>query len=56
MEIARQLEAEGRVLIVAPESIGGMKTLKKDRDAICMMYEEGRKDGEAIVAFLRGRA
>ena len=52
LEISKQYEKEGRVLIVAPESIGKMKTLTKDEDSICMMYEEGREDAKKIRDFL----
>ena len=52
LEISKQYEKEGRVLIVAPESIGKMKTLTKDEDSIRMMYEEGREDAKKIRTFL----
>jgi len=38
---ALQLEKEGKVLIVAPNSIGHMKTLTKDKNAIRELYAHG---------------
>ena len=52
LEMAKRYAKQGRVLIVAPEDIGKMKTLTKDMDALNMMYEEGLKDGEQIKSFL----
>ena len=52
LEIAKQYEKEGRVLIVAPKDTGGMKTLTRSAESIRLMYEEGRKDGGAVREFL----
>ena len=52
LEEAKEYERQGRLLIVAPDDIGGMKTLTKDRAEIVRMYEKGLKDAEAIPAFL----
>ena len=52
LEIAKRYEKEGKVLIVAPKDIGGMKTLTKDRKAIELMYQEGLEDARAIEKFL----
>jgi len=41
-----------RVLIVAPDSIGEMDTLTKDRDAIETLYAKGLRDAYAIADFL----
>ena len=43
---------EGKVLIVAPDDIRHMSTLKKDHEAMQLMYEEGYKDAEKIRDFL----
>jgi predicted patatin/cPLA2 family phospholipase len=51
--LAKQYEKEGRVLIVAPDDIGGMKTLTKDIGALDRMYRKGISDAEAIKDFLR---
>lgn len=53
IELAREYEAQGRLLIIAPDDIGGMKTLTKDREEIIKLYHKGYKDAEAIRDFLR---
>ena len=54
LDLAKRYEKHGHVLIVAPKSIEGMKTLTKDRSAMEFMYQEGYNDGQAIAQFLRG--
>lgn len=49
---ARKLEAEGRVLIVAPDDTCGVDTLTKNRDALKQLYEKGYQDAKKIPAFL----
>ncbi len=43
---------EGRCLIVAPDDIGDMGTLSKDKDALDALYKKGYADAEKIVGFL----
>lgn len=50
---AMELEKEGKVLIVAPDSIGKMKTLTKDREAIAELYAKGYVDAEEIKKFVQ---
>lgn len=52
LQQAKELEKEGKALIVAPDSIAGFKTLTKDRSGTEMLYRKGYEDGEAIRAFL----
>ena len=54
LDEAKAYEAEGKLLIVAPDDIGGMKTLTKDQAEIQKMYEKGKRDAQAIAAFLKG--
>lgn len=44
LEEARTLEREGIVCILAPDSIGNMSTLTKDRAQLNRLYEKGRRD------------
>ncbi|MBQ9327270.1 MAG: patatin family protein [Solobacterium sp.] len=53
LEEAKKYEAEGRVLIIAPDDISGLKTLSLDHQALDQLYWKGRKDAEAISAFLK---
>lgn len=50
---AKEYEAQGRVLIVAPDDTCGVDTLTKNRDALKRFYEKGYKDAEKIRSFLR---
>ena len=52
LDLAKKYESEGRVLIVAPDDIGDMDTLTKDRDAIEGLYAKGLADARAIEAFI----
>ncbi len=53
LEECKKLEEEGKVLIIAPESIGEMKTLTKDRNEIKALYVRGFHDGAQIANFLK---
>lgn len=52
--LAKELEKQGKVLIVAPDDTCGVETLCHDVDAMKKLYEEGYRDGAAIPAFLSG--
>lgn len=49
---AKEYEAQGRVLIVAPDDTCGVDTLTRDRDALKRFYEKGYRDAEKISSFL----
>lgn len=51
--LAKQYEAQGRALIVAPDDTCGVDTLTRDRDALERLYQKGRQDGQAILNFIR---
>ncbi len=53
VDLAKIYEQEGKVLIVAPDSIGGMSTLTKDRGSMDRLYRKGYADAAAIPEFLR---
>ena len=50
--LAKQYEKKGKVLIVAPDDISGMKTLTRDPERIAELYHKGYKDAEAVRAFV----
>lgn len=50
--LAKQYEKQGRMLIVAPDDIGGMSTLTKDPETILNLYYKGYRDAEAIRKFI----
>ena len=46
------MQDEGRGLIIAPESIEGMGTLTKDKQAIKDLYVQGFRAGRRVKAFM----
>jgi predicted patatin/cPLA2 family phospholipase len=52
LDLVIEMEKKGDALIVAPESIEGMKTLKRDREAIRDLYRQGYEAGGRIRSFL----
>lgn len=48
----KELAAQGKVLLVAPDDCCGVSTLTKDKDAFLKLYQKGYEDGEAISKFL----
>jgi len=49
---AKELEQEGRVLILAPDDTCGVDTLTRDRQALEKLYQKGYADASAIGDFL----
>lgn len=47
-----ELEREGKALLIAPTDISGMSTLKKDRDAILLLYYMGYAQGQKLLDFI----
>ena len=52
VQLAKAYEKMGKVLILAPDDIGGMSTLTKDHEKLEIMYAKGHRDAAAIRAFL----
>ena len=52
---AKEMEKEGRVLIVAPQDTEGVDTLTRDRAAFYRLYSRGYCDGHAVRDYLSGR-
>ena len=53
VENAKKLEAEGKVLILSPDSLEGMTTLKRDIEAMEKLYQKGYRDAAKIPEFLK---
>lgn len=53
LRMAKQYELKGRILIIAPDDIGSMKTLKRDKEAITQLYHKGYEDAEVIKFFIK---
>lgn len=52
VEIAKQLEREGKVLIVAPDDTCGVSTLTRKADLLKALYAKGRNDAPKVFDFL----
>ena len=52
LQEAMELELRGSILILAPDDIGGMNTLTKDKDTIVKMYEKGYEDAAKVAAYI----
>jgi len=50
---ARELERQGLVCIIAPDSTEGMSTLTKNRAGLERMYVKGKQDAEALVRWMQ---
>ncbi|MBO4888526.1 MAG: patatin family protein [Firmicutes bacterium] len=52
LALCRQYQDEGKVLIIAPDDIGKLKTLTRDIEAIKHLYHKGQNDAPEIMGFL----
>lgn len=52
VHLAKQLVAEGRALIVAPDGTCGVEMLSRDAEPIKRLYRKDYEDGAAIKTFL----
>ena len=50
--LAKDYERLGKLLLLAPESVEGVDTLKKDKEALTRLYHRGYQDGAAVRSFL----
>lgn len=48
-----QLEKEGKVLVIEPSDCFGMNTLTRDYEPMTKMYEQGYKDAEKIIEYIK---
>lgn len=52
VEFTKELEKEGRALIIAPDDTCGVDTLTRDKSCMDRLYQKGRIDGEKVKPFL----
>lgn len=52
VDLAKRLEREGRVLIVAPDDTCGVSTLTRKKDPLNALYAKGYADGAAVKEFI----
>lgn len=53
VELARDYERDGRVLILSPDDISGVDTLRRNRPALQRLYQKGLRDGEKILDWIQ---
>lgn len=53
IEVAKSYENDGRLLIIAPNEIGHLKTLTKDIHDLAELYDRGIRDAEKISRFIQ---
>ncbi len=51
--LAKEYEAKGKLLIVAPDDCLGVDTLTKDKERIRQLFQKGVEDGKRIKAFVK---
>ena len=49
---ALELQKEGKALVIAPDDISGVDTMKKSREALLRLYGKGYGDGCKIISFM----
>lgn len=52
LSLALEMEGSGRVLILAPDDISGLKTLKRDTEALQNLYDKGKKAAEQAIQWM----
>ena len=50
--LAKEYAGQGKMLLIAPDDIGGMSTLTKDRVRLDRMYRKGYEDARSLQEFL----
>lgn len=53
LELARRLEAEGKLLILCPEDLHGVHSLSTKLDGLEKLYQHGLEDGPKVLDFLK---
>ena len=52
LELAKEYEKKGKVLILSPDDCLGVETLTRDKERLKLLYEKGRTDAAKVKAFL----
>lgn len=54
--LAQEYARHGKALVIAPDNVCGVDTLKRDKESLRRLYEKGYRDGQKIEGFLSGTA
>lgn len=52
VQLAKEYEKEGKLLIIAPDDTCGVSTLSRNQDDLIALYYKGYKDGEKVINFI----
>ena len=52
VELCKKLQEKGKVLIIAPNDISGLKPLTRDLEALKKLYHKAQDDATALIGFL----
>ena len=53
VRVAQEYEKEGRIIILAPDDISGVDTLKRNRPALQKLYQKGVQDGKKLLDWIK---
>lgn len=53
LEQAKELQKQGKVLILSPKDVYGLDTLTRNKEAMMKLYQDGKKDAEKILKYLK---
>ena len=55
IRLAKELQRQGKVLILSPNNTMGVDTLKRDKTALHRLYQKGVQDGQRVSAWLSSK-
>ena len=53
VQLAKSYEKEGRMIILSPDDISGVDTLKRNRPALQRLYQKGLQDGKRLLDWIK---
>lgn len=53
VKFAKELQKQGKVLILAPKNVYGLDTLTRNKDSMMKLYEDGKNAGKLILDWLK---
>ena len=53
VQLAMNYEKEGRMIVLSPDDISGVDTLKRNRPALQRLYQKGIQDGKKLLDWMR---
>ena len=53
VELAKQFQEQGKVLILSPSNVYGLDTLTRNKESMMKLYEDGKEDAKKILDWLK---